>query len=237
MKSFGIVYLSFGATYVDCTIAALQSKIRNAPSTPATVLTNRKADLDSTLCKQGGIQLQYVDMPDIDVRQVKTQLYKYSPYEYTLLLDADAWINAELSIYFGMLDYTPIALTHAHHHPSIATAGHVGVDDRQYTLNSVNGQGYIPQYASGLVFFQRDNPRIQQLFDIWNTEWKRFRNKDQMALIRAIIQTQVFPLVLAGKHWLTDTQGKGFVSHRFTTKLPSMPRKDAHSPRKYTCLP
>lgn len=237
MKTFGIVYISFGPAYVDCTIAALQSKIRNAPKTPATVLTNRKADLNSTLCKQGGIQLKYIDATTQDTREIKTQLYKHSPYEHTLLLDADAWINTELAGHFNMLELTPMALAHAHHHPSIVTAGHVGIEDRTYTLKQFNGLGYIPQYASGLIFFQRDNPHVQQMFDVWNTEWRRFHNKDQMALMRAIIQTKLFPLVLAAKHWLTETQGKGFVSHSFGVALPSMPRKDARSPRKYVCIP
>ena len=237
MKSFGIVYLSFGLNYVDCTIAALQSKIKNAPLTPATVLTNRKQDMGSTLCKQGGIQLQYIDINEVDTREIKTQVHKYSPYEYTLLLDCDAWINAELSIYFGMLDYAPLLLTHAHHHPAIATAGHVGIPDRQYTMNSVHGQGFLPQYSSGVMFFRRDDERVRQLFDIWHTEWLRFHNKDQMALFRAIIQTQLFPLVLSDKYWLTDRQGKGFISHSFGTALPSMPRKDARSPRKHQRIP
>lgn len=237
MKSFGIVYISFGLSYVDCTIAALQSKIKNAPKTPATVLTNRKADLDSTLCKRGGIQLQYIDIDAKDTREIKTQVYKYSPYEYTLLLDADAWINAEIAGHFGMLDLTPMALTHAHHHPSIATAAHVGATDRDYTIKQFNGMRYVPQYASGLVFFRRDDERIRAMFDVWHTEWLRFHNKDQMALMRAIISTQVFPLVLASGHWLSGQQGKGFVSHSFGTALPSMPRKDARSPRKYVKIP
>lgn len=235
--SFGIVYLSLGLNYVDCTIAALQSKIKYAPRTPATVITNRKADLASKICKAGGIQLQYVDIPDREVRAIKTQVYKYSPYERTLLLDADAWINQELADQFKLLDYTPLALTHAFWHPAVGTAAHTGATDREYTVKAYGGLRYIPQYASGMIFFNRDDENVRRMFDVWLVEWQRFHNKDQLALIRAILQTRVFPLVLANKYWLTDVQGKGFISHRFTQPLPSMPRKDAHSPRRYACIP
>ena len=235
--SAGIVYLSFGTNYVDCTIAALQSKIKNAPRTPATVITNRKADLNSKLCKDNNIQLQYIEMESKEVRAVKTQLCKYSPYEETLLLDADCWINSELFNYFRFLDYAPVVLTHAHHHPSVATAAHVGALDRDYTIKTFQNLRYMPQYASGLIFFKRDDPKVRELFDIWHAEWLRFHNKDQMALIRAILITKLMPLVLAGSHWLSGIQGKGFVSHSFGTALPSMPRKDVRSPRRYSCIP
>ena len=201
------------------------------------VLTNRKADLHSKLCKDNGIQLQYLDVPDLEVRAIKTQLYKYSPFEETLLLDADCWINSELFDYFRFLDYAPMVLTHAHHHPSVATASHVGPADRDYTIRTFQGLAYMPQYASGLIFFQRDNPKVRELFDVWNVEWLRFHNKDQMALMRAVMITKLMPLVLADRHWLSQSEGKGFVSHSFGLALPHMPHKDARSPRKYTCLP
>ena len=235
--SAGIVYLSFGSDYVDCTIAALKSKIKNAPRTPATVLTNRKADLDSKLCRDNGIQLIFVDSPDVEVRAYKTQLYKYSPYEETLLLDADCWINLELFDYFKMLAYAPMVLTHAHHHPSIGTAGHVGAADRDYTLNVCQGLYFLPQYASGLVFFKRDDPLVRATFDVWHTEWARFHNKDQMALMRALFTTKLMPLVVADRYWLSQSEGKGLVSHSFGPSLPSMPRKDIRSPRKYRSIP
>lgn len=235
--SDGIVYLSFGLNYVDCTLAAIRSKIKNSPRTKACILTNRKADLNSKLCRDNGIELKYFDMPDIEVRALKTQLYKHSPFERTLLLDADCWINVELADYFKMLDYAPMVLTHAHHHPSIGTAAHVGTADRNYTLQQLQGLHYLPQYASGLIFFERDNKQVQDTFDIWYTEWARFHNKDQMALMRALLTTKLMPLVLADKHWLSQSEGKGLVSHSFGMALPSMPRKDVRSPRKYTCLP
>lgn len=235
--SFGIVYLSFGASYADCTYASLQSKVKNAPQTPAIVLTNRQADLSSSFCRRHNIQLHYLPLPDNECRSVKTQVYKYSPWEQSLLLDADCWINKELSSHFHLLDLAPLALTHAFHYPSIGTAAHIGPQDRAYTLSELKGMGLAPQYASGLVFFRRDDANVRRMFDTWHEEWKRFRNKDQAALIRAIVKTQVFPLVLAREHWLCSRQGDGVVSHSFGPKLPSMPRKDYRSPNKLKSLP
>lgn len=237
MKPFGIVYLSFGKNYADCTIAALKSKVRHAPKTPALVITNRKDDMASKFCKRNKIRLKYVNAPTNMVRAYKTQLYKYTPWEYTLLLDADGWVNKELSAQFRMLDHVPIALTHAHHHPSIGTVAHAGASDRQYTIKALGGMRWAPQYASGLIFFRRDDKQVRKLFDAWYAEWKVFGGKDQTALIRAIFKTGVLPLVLAQKHWLTGVEGKGFVSHSFGPKLPSMPRKDRRSPLNYRCIP
>jgi hypothetical protein len=235
--SYGILYLSFGDTYVDCTVAALKSKIQNAPGTPAKVLTNRKADLASKLCKDNGIQVEYVEAPASDCKAYKTQAYKYSPWSHTLLLDADAWINKELAGQFQLLDIAPTALVHAFFHPSIGTASHIGSKDRVRTVQALHGCKFAPQYASGLMFFRRDDPKVHRLFDQWHEEWQVLKQKDQGALMRAIVRTQVFPLVLWRDHWLTAKQGKGFVSHRFTQKLPSMPRKDKASPMKYKSIP
>lgn len=232
MTNYGIVYLSFGTNYTDCTIAALKSKIRNAPKTPAMILTNRKDDLKSTLCKKNNIEVRYVDALNTDVREYKTQIYKYSPFEHTLLLDADAWINKEMADQFKILEFAPLALTHAFHHPSIGSAAHIGAADRAYTMCQLGNLHYLPQYASGLMFFRRDDKSVRKLFDAWNTEWRVFRGKDQAALIRAILKTGVFPLVLARKDWLTPVEGTGFVSHSFGAALPSMPRKDKRSPRR-----
>ena len=235
--SFGILYISFGDTYVDCTIAAIKSKIANAPKTPAMVLSNRPQDINSEICKRNNIEVKIVDAPQSDVRAYKTQAYKYTPWDYTLMLDADAWINKELAGEFCLLDSTPLALVHAYHHPSIGTAHHIGPQDREMTVKALHGARWLPHYASGVMFFRKDDPRVQKLFDTWYKEWQILRTKDQAALIRAIVMTQVFPMVLWRDHWLTAMQGKGFISHRFGHDLPSMPRKDARSPRKYRSIP
>ena len=237
MKEFGIQYISFGESYVDCTVAALKSKIKNAPKTPAIVLTNRKKDLDSKLCRQNGIEVRHINIPAERVREVKTQAYRYSPWPYTLLLDADAWINKELSNQFKMLDFTPLALTHAFHHASIGTAAHIGNADRELTLKAVGGLKYMPHYASGILFYRRDDKDVRRFFDTWYSEWLKLKGKDQGALLRAVVASQVFPLVLARRHWITPEQGKGFISHSFGPKLQDMPRKDRRSPRKFKYLP
>lgn len=236
-KSCGIVYISFGKTYVDCTVAAIRSKIKNAPKTPATILTNRAADVHSKLCKSAGINVRYIDWPDSQVRAVKTQLYRYSPYEYTLGLDADAWINQELIGLFRILDYAPIALMHACLHPSIGNAAHLGPLDTTMTLKAVGGIKLMPHYASGLIFFRRDDLAVHQLYDAWFEEWEKLGKKDQGALLRAVVKSQVFPLVLARKNWMTDTEGCGVVSHYFGKTMQSMPRKDVNSPMRYASIP
>ena len=237
MSDFGIVYISFGETYVDCTIAALKSKIANAPNTPAILLTNRADDTKSKICANGDISVKYLDMKNTDVRQVKTQVYRYSPFKKTLLLDADAWINRELSNQFKMLEFAPIAMPLAHHHPCIGTAAHLGPNDKAITLKAVRGLRYMPHYASGVIFFRRDGQRVQRLFDAWYEEWAKLRSKDQGALLRAITKTELYPMMLPNKDWLTEIEGRGFISHSFGPKLPSMPRKDRRSPRRHKFIP
>lgn len=237
MQPFGIVFISFGPDYVDCTHAALRSKLKNAPRTPALVLTNREADLKSKLCRGPGLAIKYLPRPVADVGLVKTELYKYAPWPYVLYLDCDCWINKELSAQFGILDYTPLALTHAYHHPSIGGADHIGEADRAHTLKAVGGMKFMPQYAGGLIFFRRDDVGVRRLFDSWQTEWLVFKKKDQGALLRAVVKTGVFPLVLARKHWLSPVEGNGFVSHSVGPTLPSVPRKGKRAPRHLKSLP
>ncbi|NJN49062.1 MAG: glycosyltransferase family 77 protein [Alkalinema sp. RL_2_19] len=45
------------------------------------------------------------------------------------------------------------------------------------------------QFNSGLILW-RNTPTTSQLFEQWHQEWQKFRCQDQLALVRAIHQTQ-----------------------------------------------
>jgi len=128
-----------------------------------------------------------------------------SPYSQTLFLDADTRIRDKLDIGFKLLDANwELVMI-----PSISqddkALGHLSEIDRLAT------QLEIPdalQLNTGVMWFRKTEP-IKRLFAAWREEWKRFKDKDQGALLRALSRNPV-TLCLLGRPY----NGGAIVQHR-----------------------
>jgi|WetSurMetagenome_2_1015567.scaffolds.fasta_scaffold51913_5 hypothetical protein len=106
MNSRGIVFIVFGKEYDRLASYTVTLSAPNV-NIPITVITNIKifdSNLVSLLPRSKvvkgarwshvpNINFIYLDMPDEANREVKTQLYKYSPYEETIHIDCDSIVT------------------------------------------------------------------------------------------------------------------------------------------------
>lgn len=83
----GIVFIAFGKEY-DRLAAYTLALSKPFIKCSVTVITNLK-ERDNKWNDVSNIEFLFVDLPDDRNREVKTQLYKYSPYDETLYCDCD----------------------------------------------------------------------------------------------------------------------------------------------------
>jgi len=106
-KMVGILLFIFGDEYDKIGSACLRFS-RQHTSLPVHVVTNIR---QSDRWKGLDVSFQYVDVPTKDNRDVKTQMYKYTPFHRTLYMDCDAVVqNPGLEDVFSLLDGKDVAL-------------------------------------------------------------------------------------------------------------------------------
>lgn len=139
-------------------------------------------------------------------RWAKTNLDILSPYERTLFLDADTRVCGKLDIGFKLLERGwELVMV-----PSISQGeqalAHLSDIDRLTTQLEAPG---ALQLNTGVMWF-RKTERTATLFKKWREEWIRFKDKDQGALLRALVNNPV-ALCLLGRPY----NGGAIVQHRF----------------------
>ena len=158
----------------------------------------------------GGAQHVYAEdqADDPGARWPKVNLDRISPFEHTLYMDADTRaMSAEICVGFELLtDGWELVIT-----PS-ANQGddwlwHVGDEEQELTEAEYGARIVVLQ---GGVFFFRKCEAVTRLFEAWRTEWLRYRDQDQAALLRAMGQAPV-------KCWLLGRpfNGGSVVKHLF----------------------
>jgi hypothetical protein len=137
-------------------------------------------------------------------RWAKVNLDRLTPFDDTLFLDADTRVFGDLSVGFHALkNGWDMAIV-----PSKdAKFAHLSEDERDTTRYELGD--YLVQFNSGVMWF-RKTERVRRLFKLWRSEWERWQDKDQGALLRALHQCPV-KLWLMGKPF----NGGPVVQHRF----------------------
>lgn len=137
-------------------------------------------------------------------RWAKVNLDKLTPFDDTLFLDADTRVFGDLSVGFQALEAGwDMAIV-----PSLdAKFAHLSEEERDVTRFELGD--HLVQFNSGVIWF-RKTKRIKRLFNLWRSEWLRWKDKDQAALLRALHQCPV-------KIWLMGKPFNGgqVVQHRF----------------------
>ncbi len=149
---------------------------------------------------------------DQQAHWAKVNADRWSPYDFTLLLDADTRIKGDLSWGFKML-YKGWDMLVA---PSIPTAAsgkvlwNLNGEERRITLQELGVWQHI-MLNTGVMYFNKAE-RVSKLFELWRSEWLRYKDRDQGAFLRALNQRSV-NLWLLG-HPYNSAQGE-VVTHLF----------------------
>lgn len=157
----------------------------------------------------------FIHHPEEDrgARTQKTQMYRLSPYENTLFLDADTEVLSSPVAGFGLLEYVDLVLAQdvnrifcENHWP------HLKQDEVTFT-KKVLGTGQHMYFNSGVIFFRR-NTRVEAMMAAWYEEWCRWKVHDQMALIRAIHRCPVRIAPMRAPWNTHHRSGASFVFHK-----------------------
>lgn len=141
-------------------------------------------------------------------RWAKVTLPEWSPYDFTVYLDADTLVRGSLEPGFQMLaDGWDMVFT-----PSTRQGNesmwHLDPDEREQTYLCW-GSADILQLQAGVFWFRRSEA-VMRLFDYWKQEWLQWLGYDQGALLRAMKYNPV-RLYLLGRSF----NGGSVVSHYF----------------------
>ena len=141
----------------------------------------------------------------------KTSADLWSPYDPTLLIDADTRVLGDLSIGFKILraGWELVMI------PSVPPKRHsvlwsLSSEDREYTLEVLGTWSHI-MLNTGVMFF-RKTPNVRALFAAWREEWLKFKDRDQGAFLRALHKNPV-QLGLLGSPF--NSHGGEVVNHYF----------------------
>ena len=186
----GVIYLCIGRKYqqlAEISISFLRVFGYSGPVRVVTASNNWKLDhLDCEIIKVPFRGLGFA------TRHYKTQINQYG-FDTTLFLDADTLPIANIRPIWRELRFADICLSRDLH-PQVRDLVKLHYWDRkrcrpEYYYMGDLGLMQHRLYSSGVMLFHR-SLATDKLFEAWHEEWNRFRQEDQLALVRAIARTK-----------------------------------------------
>jgi len=138
-------------------------------------------------------------LPDLTTEQqahwAKVNMDKLSPYDSTLMLDADTRIHGKLELGFKLLQKGwDIVMVPSTLPSSKDILWNLSSTERDYTFQALGTWRHI-MLNTGVFYFKKNN-RTKALFELWRQEWLRFKDRDQGAFLRALRHRPVFMWLL-----------------------------------------
>jgi hypothetical protein len=131
--------------------------------------------------------------------RVKPFLYRLSPFQKTLYIDADTRYKKDIRLGFDYLNTFDIAIAQENqdlqtlHNPSpedVNISWYHHMEEVQASIKEL-GDPTLRFWNSGVIFFKKGKP-IEKLFENWYSEWMRWQQWDeQFSLLRAASRTKV----------------------------------------------
>jgi len=177
----GVVYVAYGEPALKCLRVSVKALRLVEPDLEAVVVSDRAVpELPSIVRKT----------EDLGARSVKTSLYDLLPWEHTLYLDVDTVPLKPLTRFFAPLErgWEMAFCLDAF----AGTLGQCRLKNRAETAycSRLFGTLELAQMAGGAFSWRKCQP-VEQVFKTWAAEWRRFRHRDQGALVRALALTPV----------------------------------------------
>jgi hypothetical protein len=190
MNNRGVIYCATSqAIYLEAALISACALRHLNPDLPITIFCDRPLEAARLLKAYDITAIEVISGKGAFLsRNLKTQLANLSPYRETLYIDSDILPLKSIAPIWDYLNHADILMV-LDRLPTIAQCDHIAVEERDYTLQFLPGT--TPQFNSGVMLWQK-NPATEILFTQWQREWHRFQKHDQLALVRAIAQSQVF---------------------------------------------
>ena len=196
-KAAGICYVAYGEKAVQSCEVSLKSAKKIHPGIQVAVISDHKIPGADVSILQ--------DEMDVGAREYKTQVYQYSPFEYTLYLDADTIVVGHLQAGFAALEAGWDVAAALDYRQTIGRIDHLPQNDIDACVSMI-GTGEYPHLNTGMLFF-RKCPEVKALYSLWHREWEVFHYRDQGAFVRAVFQSEAKVWTLAWQ-WNTHRPEK-----------------------------
>jgi len=121
---------------------------------------------------------------------LKVNIDLITPFESTLLLDADTRVKGDLSVGFDILAKGwDLVMVPSKPPYEGASLWNLSSEERQITLDELGLWTHV-MLNTGLLYFN-NTTRVKNLFEAWRKEWLRFKDRDQGAFLRALRRNPV----------------------------------------------
>jgi hypothetical protein len=192
MNSRGVVYCgATNSTYLEAALISAMALRQQEPEIPITLISDQPLlkflPLHGHNITSKFLKPSKTGTRAFSSRQIKTRLNALSPYRETLFLDADILPLQPIHDLWSYLDHSDLAMV-TDRLPMVMLCDHVALEEKTYTLQRLPGS--TVQFNSGVILW-RDTLQVQILFQQWHEEWQKFQKHDQLALVRALHNTQV----------------------------------------------
>lgn len=181
----GIVYIATGEEFVEEARISAESAKAVMPDIPITLFT----DVDTSAGKVFD-DTQNIEKPRHDFGDQVYHLDR-TPYQRTIFLDSDIYLDASLEGLFDVLDEFDIAVAH---------------NQRNYSSNRIDFEAVeaipdcFPEYNSGVVAFEQ-NQTISDFFNSWQDAYAEVTDRGQvhnqaafrLALYRSDVRIATIP--------------------------------------------
>jgi len=120
----------------------------------------------------------------------KVNAYWWSPFDLTLMLDADTRVNESLSLGFQILraGWDVVMVPSVPIRPN-AVLWNLSGEEKDITLEELGTWRHV-MLNTGVFYFKK-TPMTLKLFETWRKEWLRFKDRDQGAFLRALNRNPV----------------------------------------------
>ena len=226
--TIGIVYMAFGQNSANAVANNINSLHRLGIDIPATVIGNTEVPGAQFIRWEGKNPFRKnPDDPDhtFFAGYVKPEIYRLSPYDYTLYLDADTEIRKDPMNGFRLLEKNDFAIYQSR--PDQFTIEIILDKPEIYNGFSIECAKDTVEEAkaarepspgvicSGIIFF-RKSPAMEQFFKDWATEWKKYFAWDEQGpLIRVMRKHEGVDVVISrlSAWWNCNSDNKEQIIH------------------------
>jgi hypothetical protein len=214
----GVIYMTWGQKAIQEAGKSMASLWKHASTTPVFVV----GDVEAQAMWEGKDKVSF-RLITLDPFQggafmagrIKPLLYKLSPFERSLYVDADTDFASSPGPAFDLLDKWDFIVAETETRSLKDSVA--GVHETHWTRDWL-GTEHILYHNSGMLFW-RKNKAVEKLFDLWSAEWQRYSQWDeQIALLRALLLSEAVYLTVPYT-WNCRMASKTILlHHRFGTR-------------------
>jgi hypothetical protein len=218
----GVIYMCWGDPATREAEASMRSLWKATPGMAVMVVGDCKAI--KYFAGREGVTVQPCDVDPFTNQtafgfkagRIKPLLYKLSPFEQTLYVDAETEFKISPGLGFDLLEKWDFVIAEAELR-SLATTFPDNRTEADRTAAWIKTP-HILYHNSGMLFW-RKNDATAHLFDLWASEWLKFKGWDeQVALLRALLQSEAMFLNVPYTWNCRGPKGAYLLYHRFASQ-------------------